>query len=443
MMHQSPELESEVLASCLAYGEPSYRPVSTILEAIDFHTERNQVVWAMLAAVDNAGLMESGDLNAQVTALSREVSAEDIIPGKSRELAFEVMGGFSAVAEISSHAYKRDVTASALRVREGSIERRLAGNLHWASQQAQESGKSAGAVLDQLIGRTDELRARSSGGTLADCSAAEAPDYTGQALSWGIGKLDDYCPLVPGRTITIGARPGCGKSSIGYWLLNRAVRDTRQPCILSMELPGPEIRREMIRRFTMPDRELAMIHVSDGKHDALQVGRRIKAWGASGLNLAVIDYIQKIQAIPGTKAGIFDRIDTAMQEIQMAGRWNGVCSVVLAQLNRCVDKTGADKEPEMSDLKGCGSIEELSDVVILPRHVPKDGESSNSKTVRLQLLIKKNRHGPQGAVWVEWEKSTGKFRQSQSWADEAEKPTPVERDIIGQEPDDEREDLFA
>lgn len=441
MISPIPELELEVLSSCLAFGEECYRDISTILEPRDFSEERNEIAWAMLQRMDDAGEIVDGELAASLAAMARNIHLCDILKGRSSESVFECLGGFTGISSISDRGFKHDLSSIAQKLREAAVDRHIAANMTWATQRAQERGSSAGDVLNALVARTDEMRLRSAGGTLADCETRDAPDYRSETSSWGIDKLDSICPLVPGHNIVIGARPGCGKSSLGYWLLMGSVWGGGDPSILSMELPRGEIRQEMIRRFNASDLELGKISVADGKHDGLQVGRQVKAWGTAGRRLAIIDYVQKVQVAPGRASGIFDRLDTACQEIQMAGRWHGVCTVTLAQLARGVDKAGNETEPSISDLKGCGTIEELADVVILPHHVPASGEVEGCPVVRLKLLIKKNRHGPQGAVWVEWDKAAGTFKPSRAW-EKDDRPKLEPHDLIGQEPDNESEDLF-
>lgn len=66
--------------------------------------------------------------------------------------------------------------------------------------------------------------------------------------------------------------------------------------------------------------------------------------------------------------------------------------VMLAQINREVMKRGGDKEPQLSDLKGSGSIEEDADIVGFVHRPPYFGESNDKKEA--YFIISKHRNGP-------------------------------------------------
>ncbi|MBD2900794.1 hypothetical protein amrb99_98030 [Actinomadura sp. RB99] len=71
--------------------------------------------------------------------------------------------------------------------------------------------------------------------------------------------------------------------------------------------------------------------------------------------------------------------------------------VVLAQLNREVEKRGGDRRPALSDLKDSGAIEADADaVILLHREDAYDPESPRAGEI--DLILAKSRHGPQTTV---------------------------------------------
>ena len=67
--------------------------------------------------------------------------------------------------------------------------------------------------------------------------------------------------------------------------------------------------------------------------------------------------------------------------------------IALAQLNRELEK-GARRKPQLSDLRGSGSIEQDADTVMF-LHEPESDEEPDflSGTKRLNLYVAKNRNG--------------------------------------------------
>lgn len=125
------------------------------------------------------------------------------------------------------------------------------------------------------------------------------------------------------------------------------------------------------------------------------------------VKLVLIDYLQRVRSsgIAGrtgdvvTLSGIMDRLQSAAAEFEIP-------VLVASQLNRAIERdnqTGrvSERPPELSDLKGSGSIEEDADCVILlwrPPEAAKPTASGKPSAQTATLYVKKNRHGPVGEV---------------------------------------------
>jgi replicative DNA helicase len=113
------------------------------------------------------------------------------------------------------------------------------------------------------------------------------------------------------------------------------------------------------------------------------------------VGLVVVDYLQLMK--------LGHRVESRQQEVSemsralklMAKELN-VPVLALSQLNRGA-AAGPERMPQMSDLRESGSLEQDADVVLLLHRDPERPDS-------LDLLVAKNRHGPNDrVVRLNWE----------------------------------------
>jgi replicative DNA helicase len=81
-----------------------------------------------------------------------------------------------------------------------------------------------------------------------------------------------------------------------------------------------------------------------------------------------------------------------------------------AQLSRAVEQR-ADKEPQLSDLRESGSLEQDADVVMFI-HRPEMYEKDNLKQNIAQIKVAKHRNGPVGTVELVFRSSLAKFENA-------------------------------
>ena len=154
--------------------------------------------------------------------------------------------------------------------------------------------------------------------------------------------------------------------------------------------------------------------------------RRIKR--LFGLDMVVVDYIQLMRATKVTD-GRVQEISEITQGLKAIAKELSVPVLALSQLSRAVEHRD-DKKPQLSDLRESGSIEQDADVVMfvyreayyLERKEPtpatvehaewqsKMSEISN----RAEIIIGKQRHGPTGNVFLEFEAMFTKFKDLQN-----------------------------
>lgn len=100
---------------------------------------------------------------------------------------------------------------------------------------------------------------------------------------------------------------------------------------------------------------------------------RTKARQVKGLKVLVLDYLQ-LSSSTLRNATTNDQIAEISKGLKQLALQMGIAVVVLSQLNRDVEKR-ADREPQLSDLRDSGAIEQDLDVAVLLWTVqePQDG----------------------------------------------------------------------
>jgi len=125
------------------------------------------------------------------------------------------------------------------------------------------------------------------------------------------------------------------------------------------------------------------------------------------VDLVVVDYLQLIAnnepMIKGeTKA---DRIGRITGNLKQLARQINAPVLLLAQLNR-ESEHRSDDEPQLSDLRGSGDIEQDADVVLMMWREP-PGPADLGPTVRMKVA--KQRNGPLGNVPIRFEGARYRF----------------------------------
>lgn len=170
--------------------------------------------------------------------------------------------------------------------------------------------------------------------------------------------------------------------------------------------------------------------------------RRLKR--SKGLGLVVIDYIQLIGGT-GDKKSEGNRVQEVSEisrGLKILAKELKIPVIALSQLNRSVEAR-EDKQPQMSDLRESGSIEQDADIVMfvfrenyyihnsepkrqenesedayLKKHT--DWEIRDRQTANLaEVIIGKQRHGPTGTVKLYW---NGEYTQFGNLAEDERLP---------------------
>ena len=240
--------------------------------------------------------------------------------------------------------------------------------------------------------------------------------------------------LQPGNFIIIAARPSMGKTTLVLNMAQNIAIDQEVPvAIFSLEMPAQDIVMRMLsaesridfgrlrtgnfsedywRPLTEAASRLseAPIFINDNRGLTVQglraEGRRLK--GEHGnLALIIVDYLQLLR---GT--GRYHAREQEISEISRALKvlaWElNVPIIACSQLSREVERR-PDKQPQLSDLRESGAIEQDADLVaFLYREDYYEDEEADER-VEANLMIKKQRNGPTGTVVLYFTKKQMRF----------------------------------
>lgn len=267
-----------------------------------------------------------------------------------------------------------------------------AGTIAWA-----ECGDTVADRLDRIsaeFASLERLQMRKAPQPVSALLATALDRYSDLAEGrstpgWrtGIAPLDRILGggLRPGKVYGLAARPSVGKSSAARTIAVSTSSGGLPTLVLSQEMPGEEVsdcliaelggidsQRLQTGQFENDDwgrivkavdtaRALPLFVDDDG---GLTIGQiRAKARQVKGLKVLVLDYLQ-LSTSTLKNATTNDQIAEISKGLKQLALQMGIAIVVLSQLNRDVEKR-ADREPQLSDLRDSGAIEQDLDIAVL------------------------------------------------------------------------------
>lgn len=256
-----------------------------------------------------------------------------------------------------------------------------------------------------------------------------ADGKTTPGISTGIPPLDRLLSggLKPGKVYGIAARPSVGKSSAARTILLHMARSGVRTLLLSQEMPADELADALIAesgridsaklqtgefgdedwgRIVDATEELrsAPLHIDDqGGLTLAQI--RAKARSVKGLQVVALDYLQLCTSTLRNKT-TNDEIAEISKGLKRLALELGIPVIVLSQLSREVERR-ADKEPQLSDLRDSGAIEQDLDVAVMLWTAI---ETDESRLVGWKVA--KHRGGRKGVFAMRWKPEINEWRES-------------------------------
>ena len=348
---------------------------------------------------------------------------------------FEKAGGASYLAELASfvptsvhvvkytqivkdHAIKRQLIGTANKLSELSFSE--SGDVHDILDAAEQEifGISQAhlkqnfvhvkTVLTESFDRLEEL-SRSKG--------------VFRGVATGFADLDKILSgMQKSNLLILAARPGIGKTSFALNIAQFAAVKKNVPVgIFSLEMSKEElmdrvlahesgVNASRIKNGDLDDAAYESLSMAMGRlaeaplyiddTPALSImemrtkARRLQI--ENGLQLLIVDYLQLAKG--RNLENRVQEISEISQGLKNLARELNIPVLALSQLSRAVEQRGS-KQPQLSDLRESGAIEQDADVVMFIYRDDQDEDNGQrSKEILAKLTIAKHRNGPTGEI---------------------------------------------
>lgn len=393
----SPDAERVLISCCLIDGADSLSmAINRGITAAMFHDPKNAIIFGCLV-----------DMLSNAKPVGVDTLAQELILAKQ----FDYIGGYSRLFEITAAAPTTLQAAySANRIREFHTLRQA---IREASALVEScygyGGEGLGEVLDAPVSRLMSLSCGAQ--DAAEMDWAHVVDEAGKVLESVIsntglpenliipfpweGMNREFTPMQRGQLVEIASRPSVGKSSLVRPIALHAAKTGRKVYFVTLEVNPVNVVlqmgaavsrvgiRHVARAHAKDQAELKAavaglraygITISRRDRSIARILARARALHAKGaLDMLVVDHGLLVEDVAGARA---DDLKLAIGRLTkglkaLAQELNVVC-VLLWQLNRASVRDG-NREPNMTDLKDCGSLEEDADKILFIHRPTKDG----------------------------------------------------------------------
>lgn len=286
---------------------------------------------------------------------------------------------------------------------------------------------------------------------LADVELAYQGKENPRVVETGLPSLDKLIGgFEKGELITLGGYSGGGKTTLALNIATNVAKDGRKVMYFSLEMTKVEMHKRLVCSSTgfhnfaelSPDEFNKLISASKSLEHDLPLEfvddsdatvEKIAAVcaGKKNLGLIVIDHLHILKSDKQFKDQ-YALLTYLSRRTKILAQDLNVPVLLLSQMNRA-NAAREIKEPTMSDLRGSGSIEQDSNLVIfvytaenlLKFQEPKEGTKKHEKWEedlvrnkdKAQISVVKNRRGRTGKFTVRFEKDRSLFVDNGSGLD--------------------------
>lgn len=215
-----------------------------------------------------------------------------------------------------------------------------------------------------------------------------------------------------GSIAAIAARSGQGKTAFAINLLMRFAAKSYKVVYCSMEMPNIQLMERIASLGCKIDgtRIRDKIMTLDEKKSVRKICGMLKGYekikfvdeiiGTSSVrkiadiekpDIIIIDHLGIMKLNERLKNN-YEKIGEASKELKRLALEKNIAIIELVQMNRNVEKR-LDKEPQLSDIRDCGNIEQDADYVVFLATIIPDKPLKGDEWTESKAYVRKNRHG--------------------------------------------------
>ncbi|HWR15665.1 MAG TPA: replicative DNA helicase [Terriglobales bacterium] len=425
----SMDAERSILGSILL-DNAAYYQASETLRAEEFSLDSHRRIFARVSE-----MMES----------SRPVDIITLSEELRQQQQLEAVGGVAYLASLTDGVPPRANIQHYVRiVKDKALLRGLINLSNQSISRAIEQSEPVEAILNDveqgLIGLSED--ARDTGffsisdivteHNIVQRITNQTAGITG--LRTHYDDLDEMTSgLQKGDLIIVAARPSMGKTSFVMNIAeNAGVRDKAVVAVFSLEMSRESLLMRMLCSYARVDShhlrtgflnrdEISKLSNAVGElmeapifiDDTPGISvmemrakcRRLKQEHGGRLDLIVVDYLQLMSSGPaggGRKyANRTEEVSAMSRGLKLLAKEMHAPLVALSQLSRAPESRTGAHQPQLSDLRESGSIEQDADVVgfiYRPEVYERDESKKEELKGQAELIVAKQRNGPVGTV---------------------------------------------
>ncbi len=293
-------------------------------------------------------------------------------------------------------------------------------------------------------------------------SPTKASDF-----GFGMKLLDEHILLKPKNLGIIAARPSIGKSAYALFIAANFALQGKKTLFVSLEMSKEEVTDRLVSRFARVNYRKIQRKLPLDSDEKISVENAIKKIKSLPLqiydkgmfsvdhlyNLAkvlgkkrevdviLVDYLQLLDGGKRENASDNSRVSYISRKLKLIAQDLDVPVIALSQLSRAsIERDGKPREPQLSDLRDSGSLEQDSNYVIMLHTDDTEDRFVDKQFVK--AFIRKNRSGKKGVVNLTYFGNYMSFEEKEFVEGQpvSVKPT-VDINYVAEESEDSDEEL--
>ena len=246
-------------------------------------------------------------------------------------------------------------------------------------------------------------------------------------LSFGFRLLDEMIMLENTNLGIIGARPGVGKSAYALNLAKNFCLQERNVLFVSLEMSSKEVLNRLIANISGVDHDTIQrkLPLTEEQNLAIEkAAEKVKGFNLTiydkgsmtvdhlynlakkmnrqgKLDALVVDYMQLMDGGKRSQGNDVSDMSYISRKLKQLAQEIYIPVIALSQLSRAgVQPSGKVREPQLSDLRQSGSIEQDANFVLMLHSEDVDDKFPDRKFIT--LFIRKNRSGSLGQIKMQY-----------------------------------------